>query len=108
MPDARRLRVPYITHTFRGRRYKVAFADPGGDCDGLCGAPLPNQKVILIAPHLRGKKRLQVILHECQHACQWDLDEEAIDEISSDITELIWLLGYRMPDDKEDRRRKEA
>ena len=38
---------------------------------------------------------LVVILHEALHAALWDLDEQAVDEISTDAGRLLWRLDWR-------------
>ena len=57
-----------------------------GDCD----APQTKNKQIRILSSLEGQEKLRVLLHEFLHAALWDLDEEVIEEISSDAARLIW------------------
>jgi len=64
--------------------------------DGYCDPPKTPNKEIVVASQLRGKRRLEIILHECWHACDWSKDEEFIEESAHDMANVLWRLGYRM------------
>jgi hypothetical protein len=64
---------------------------------GDCNHPSDPDKVIRIASSLKDEKQLLItVLHETLHACLWDLDEEAVEEISVDIGNVLYKLGARV------------
>jgi hypothetical protein len=54
-----------------------------------------NEDKIDLYHKLKGKKHLEIILHEKLHLIFPDHDEKAIKRISKDICNLLWLDGYR-------------
>ena len=68
--------------------------------DGKCDPPTHKRKTIRIRSSLKGKPRLETIVHELMHACNWTLDEEHVTEAAEDIANILWKLGYRTPEDK--------
>lgn len=67
--------------------------------DGECDPPTSLKREIRVNPDLTGVDELDVILHELLHASQWDLAEEAVAEIATDISRVLWRLGYRKGQD---------
>lgn len=55
-----------------------------------------NQNKIILYDKLKGKKHLEIILHEKLHILFPDLDEDAIIRYSRAICDLLWSQGYRM------------
>lgn len=45
---------------------------------------------------LKGKKHLEILLHEKLHIIFPDLDESAIKRISKDMCGFLWDQGYRL------------
>lgn len=82
------------TVTMRGRKWKITPIAQNGDL-GACQAPNIPDKEMDIPIDGDTRDELRVIIHECLHACLWDLDEEAVDETSTDIARLLWRLGWR-------------
>lgn len=88
MPRSRRS----VKAVLRGRKWRVSVA-PGlashrdGECD------YTNRR-IHIRPSLEPKRSFEILLHECLHACHWDLSEEAVEQTAADITEVFDRLGY--------------
>lgn len=90
-------------HTFRGRRYRIVWQKPKrGKLDpkslerwGTCSNPKVKGKRIVIWPKLKDLALLQALLDESFHAVCWDLDNEAVDEISTDIGRFLWRNGLR-------------
>jgi hypothetical protein len=68
---------------------------------GSCDAPTEKNKTIKVHSSLRNRDRLEAILHECRHACDWSRDEEFVHEEAEDMARLLWRLGYRMEGDDE-------
>lgn len=55
-----------------------------------------KRKMLLVEADLSGKKEMEILLHEYNHALQPDLSEEAITEISRNQTDYLYdALGYR-------------
>lgn len=90
-------------HTFRGNRYKICWHKPKrGKSDpknlerwGTCSHPRVKGKRLVIWPKLKGLDLLQTLLDESLHACEWDLDNEAVEEISITIGVFLWRNGLR-------------
>ncbi len=97
------------THVFRKKRYKILFVNKsklGKDTLGTCDSPQDKDKEIKVYKNLSPKESLITELHESLHSCLFDLDEPAIDEISTDIGEFLWKLGYRKQKNKKDKNAK--
>lgn len=57
-----------------------------------------NRKVrerVLIDDRLRGRARLETIIHEALHALNPTHSEEHVTQQASDIAKILWFLGYR-------------
>lgn len=83
--------------TVRGKRWNLVFTrlkKSMGTCDAVT---VPNKK-IRVSNKLKGVRLLDTIIHELMHAGMWDLDEECIHEVASDIAKTLWKLGYRLED----------
>ena len=65
------------------------------DSIGVCDPPTAKNRKIEISTEIKGKKELEVLLHEALHACHWDLDEEAVYESANDIANMLWKCGFR-------------
>jgi len=63
--------------------------------NGYCDAPDVPGKTIRVSTRLRGRKRLEIILHECLHAADWSKDESWVDETAKDLARILDRLGYR-------------
>lgn len=82
-------------HTFRGKRYKIELDCPYMHNDGEADAPADKEKEIRFARRLYDKELLETYIHECLHACFWDMTEESVDLSARDIAAFLWRLGYR-------------
>jgi hypothetical protein len=91
MADDRRI-------TVRGRRYLLRFVAvremQNKGALGECDPPDRPGKEIRILKRLRGQERLDTIIHELLHAGHWDLKEDAVNELASDIARVQTQLGY--------------
>jgi hypothetical protein len=58
--------------------------------------------VIYIDPRLKGRKMLEIVLHECLHILNKTDDEETIIRKSVTLTKVLWKEGYRKIDDSND------
>jgi hypothetical protein len=90
-------------HCFRGKRYKIVWHKPKG-CKNdpknyerwaQCSPPWARGKRIMVWPKLKGFKLMHALVDEAIHACVWDLDNDAVDEISHDISKFLWRVGVR-------------
>lgn len=81
-----------------GKRYKFSRTNLMPDCLGKCDAPNKVNKGIKVHKGLKDKKELEIILHECLHACFWHIDEEFIDAAAGDLARALWRIGYRKDD----------
>lgn len=82
-----------------GRLWDLVFTNLQ-TIDGDCAAPTDKGKRIRVASTLRGERRLDVLLHEMLHAGAWNLDESTVSTIASDMSRVLWRLGYRGPNEE--------
>lgn len=94
MPNDTYQRIRGVTYRVREDVKGKRMADSKGQCD----RPDVKNPQIRLAPGLRCRERLEIILHEALHAAYWDLDEEAISAGARDIASLLWKMGYRRTD----------
>lgn len=59
------------------------------------GYALIDENKIELCQGLRGKKHLEILLHEKVHLFFPDLEERAVLRIGKDMSELLWKEGYR-------------
>ncbi len=64
---------------------------------GYCKKPktIEEEGVIGVSSKIKGKKELEINIHEFLHACGWFADEEWILMSGRDIATALWELGYR-------------
>jgi hypothetical protein len=60
--------------------------------EGSCDGPHIVHPKIKILRTLRGKRRLNRIIHEALHGDDWDKGEEAIARTADMLTALLWTL----------------
>ena len=83
-------------HLFRGKRYRIKpYHVRRGGTAGYCDPPDKNGKAISIPINGSSSDDLDYIIHECLHACFWDLEEIAVERAADDISRLLWRLGWR-------------
>ena len=90
-----------LNHVFRGKRYRITTAT-GKQLDGNdgdCDPPDEPEKVIRVNKELmkpeNQRELLEVLVHEATHVCQWDLKEDAVENIAKSVADLVWRCGYR-------------
>lgn len=90
------------TYTLYGKRYRLKYVRMRGKSSGLCDAPSkPSKRRILIRKRgYRTQRVMDDILHECLHACGWDMSEEWVHHTASDLAKVLWSQGFQVP--KED------
>lgn len=57
--------------------------------------------VIYIDPRLRGRKEMEILIHEAYHLLQPEAEEDEVIEKSVTLTKLLWRLGYRKVDNSK-------
>lgn len=84
--------------SIRGVEYRVVLTDDlEEDVYGFCDDPKwDGDRVIAIHRRLRGKRRVEIIVHELLHALFWHLSEGVVEEAARDIAEVLWKFGYRV------------
>jgi len=73
-----------VVHKKLGREKAYGMADSDG--------------VVYLDPRLKGKKHMEIILHECLHLLYPDDSEEAIVDKSVTLCKILWKEGYRRVD----------
>ncbi len=74
--------------TIHRRRFRVR--------DGTCDHPEKPFRTLVVDATLHGLRELDIYIHECLHACAWEvLREEAVVSAASGAAELLWLLRWR-------------
>jgi hypothetical protein len=58
--------------------------------------------IVYIDQRLKGKKHLEILLHECLHILNPQDTEEAIIDKSVTLCKLLWKEGYRRVDNSND------
>ena len=78
------------TITINDRRWRLRYI-PMRKYEGQCDAPNAPGKEIRIARSLLRKPvaRAEVLIHEVLHAHLWDLVEDKIDQIASDLIRIL-------------------
>lgn len=82
----------------RNRRWRLEFTSklPRDKRCGDCDPPSVADKTIRIRRSLKGKLKLDTLLHEMIHAAFPDLTEEAVEAGATDIAAVLYdQLGYR-------------
>ncbi len=98
-----------MKHRFSTGKFTIKMED----IEGLCTYPEDTDPVvkefldsrgdssrsISISPHLKGKRELEVLIHESLHAEYPSIpkgtEEEWVDEAANNISRLLWRLGWR-------------
>jgi hypothetical protein len=99
--------------TFKHKFSTGKFTVRTEEIDGLCSYPESNNSKtkafldshsdsdfsISISPKIKGKRRLEVIIHESLHAefpsIASSTEEDWVEAASSSISKLLWRMGYR-------------
>lgn len=68
---------------------------------GYCDPPSAQDKKIELHPDLRGEEHLATVIHEVIHAAIWSMDEEYVEELSTDLARILWRFQYRRDLDRQ-------
>lgn len=66
------------------------------------GETPPDEPIIEIDTGLRGRVRLETILHEALHLALPALPEAAVMKVGRYLSMVAWKMGYRTEDERED------
>lgn len=62
---------------------------------GDCEHPTKKGKRIRVLKGMDPLEELEVVIHECLHAAEWNMDEDWVDATGGDIAKVLWKLGWR-------------
>ena len=79
--------------TIRGKRWDLQFVRLRKNW-GECDPPDKPGKAIRIRGSLKGRDRMNTIIHEVLHAGHWELKEDVVEELANDIERILTKLGY--------------
>ena len=68
----------------------------------MWGYAYPYDNRVEVEERLKGKKQMEIILHECMHVLFPKADEVEIEKKSAMLTNTLWHEGYRMTDNEND------
>ena len=83
--------------TIRGKRWRFERRKTQG-AYGRCDGPHIKNKTITVDPRISGQTELDTVIHECLHAAFWDMDEEAVEEVATDLARILIRLGWKNGD----------
>lgn len=93
------------TQSFRGVSFQFMEALPHPDRYfpplGATTGRRVKQPTIVVRAELRGKRRIEVLVHEAIHACFDRMPERTVQRVGMDISTFLWRLGYRALEGKE-------
>ena len=81
-------------------RWLWRYARLRGGADGWTYVRTPRtphvKQKIIIDERARGRRRLELEIHEFLHAANPTIDEEHVDQQGKDLSKILWSLGYRI------------
>ena len=79
-----------------GNKYwNLVFIELDENTGGECDSPDTKGKEISISTDLQREEELEVVIHELLHASDWSKDEEWVEEIAQDISNVLMRLGWK-------------
>jgi hypothetical protein len=67
----------------------------------LWGEANLNDNSIVLDSRLKGRKALEILIHECSHCILPSLNEDEIVRISTILTKVLWSENYRRIDNDD-------
>jgi hypothetical protein len=80
------------------RRIKVVYKKIGQT--KAWGWAYLKKNMIEVEERLKGKKQMEIIIHECMHILFPDAEEEEVETKAAALTNTLWHEGYRKIDDE--------
>lgn len=84
--------------TLAGVRYRIRFvrsAEIPFDRFADCSSPESSKREIRVRQVLRGKARMETVIHEALHAQTWTRTEADVARSARELAALLWRCGYR-------------
>jgi hypothetical protein len=78
-----------------GRQLRILFVRFRRKYHGLCDPPGVKPREIWVDRRLKGRKLLEIVLHEVAHARFWWMPEKDVQRFARDLSRLIIRLGFR-------------
>ena len=79
-----------------GNKYwNLVFIELDENTGGECDSPDTKGKEIRISTDLQREEELEIVIHELLHASDWSKDEEWVEEIAQDISNVLMRLGWK-------------
>lgn len=86
--------------TIAGEKWLLRFTRLRGQAAGWAylpdaGKPRTTQRKVLVDSRLKGRPKLETIVHEVLHVLTPSASEEHITLSARDLARVLWALGYR-------------
>lgn len=84
--------------TLSGLRWRIRFVKSSQipfDRWADCSSPDDPKREIRVRQVLRGKAKLETVIHEALHAQTWSRSEEDVRRSARELAALLWRIGYR-------------
>lgn len=91
---------------FKGKRYLLQKRPYLGQLVGDCDSPESPDKKIRIKSGLSEQEELDVIIHELLHISDWSKDESWVEETATEISKILYKLGWRKQEIKKVKKKK--
>jgi len=94
-----------IIVTILGRQWTLLFCKrlrrlpDGQQARGWCDDPATKGKTIRIREGMSDEDTLDTVLHELLHAAGWHIEEDFIEQFSTDAASILTRLGWRKTGD---------
>jgi hypothetical protein len=76
-------------------RWLIRFTTLKGAAYGYTYSQKAKHPRIILDARMRGRKKLEVLVHELLHALNPTQSEEHVEQQGKDIARVLWSLGYR-------------
>lgn len=73
----------------------VSHGNAGAGTWGYCTSPWESEPTIVLDRTLRGRKRLEMTLHELLHGAIWFADEQWVHRVALSMAVVLWADGWR-------------
>jgi hypothetical protein len=89
--------------SINGVKWLWRYARLRGSADGWTYVKTPTtpnvKEKIIIDERAKGRRRLEIEIHEFLHAANPTHDESHVTQQGKDLSRILWLLGYRLKED---------
>jgi hypothetical protein len=87
--------------SMRGKRFKLEVKELA-NARGRTEPPGTKNRKVYIDSREKGKELLATLIDELIHCAVWDLENDAVDEISDDMANVLWRAGLRFVDEAQE------